>query len=148
MIQATVVDTNYQGTATGTLSILANSLENWRARCFTAEQIAAGQAADNADPDQDGLANLAEYAMGADPLAFTPPLAAVMTGDGLVLTFQRPRGLSDVQYGAESSEDLSHWGACALEVVADGPVQTMRALDPVPPDNAPPRFIRLRFTKP
>jgi len=148
LVVATVVDPNYQGTATATLSITAESLENWRTRCFTPDQIAAGQAADDADPDHDGLVNFAEYALGTHPLAFTPPLTAVRNDAGLVLTFQRPKGLPDVLYAAESSEDMIQWTPCTLEMVTDAPVQTMRAVDPLTSGNPLLRFIRLRFTTP
>ncbi len=154
----TPTDTNNYQTATtivsvtvkpsASLSIAQESLESWRARCFSPEQTAAGQAADEADPDRDGLVNLAEYALGASPLVFTPPSAAVKNSDGLVLTFERPGGLPDVLYAAESSDDLIHWNPCLLEMVADGTVQTMRAIDPLTSGNPARRFISLRFTKP
>jgi len=130
------------------VSITPESLESWRTRCFSTEQITAGQAVDDADPDHDGLVNLAEYALGSDPLGFTPPMTAVVNSDGLVLTFYRPSGLLDVQYAAESSDDLIHWNPCFLEVVVDGPVQTMRAVDPLTSGDPTRRFISLRFTKP
>jgi hypothetical protein len=130
------------------LVIAPPSIESWRVRCFSAEQTAAGQAADDADPDRDGLVNLAEYALGTNPLAYTPPLAALKTGEGLVLTFDRPAGLPGVLYEAVSSDDMIHWNPCPLEMVADGPVQTMRAVDPLTSGNPARRFISLRFTKP
>jgi len=147
-VVATVMNPNYQGAANGTLSILPETLAEWKARYFTPEQISAGQADDDADPDHDGLVNLAEYALGANPLAFTPPLTAVRNESGLVLTFQRPKGLPDVQYAAESSEDMIQWSPCTLEMVTDGPVQTMQAVDPLTSGNPAQRFIRLRFTTP
>jgi hypothetical protein len=130
------------------LAITPSSIENWRVRCFSPAQTATGQAADDADPDRDGLVNLAEYALGTNPLAFTPPLTAVRNSDGLVLTFKRPGGLSDVLYAAMSSDDMIHWKPCLLEMVADGSVQTMRAVDPLTSGNPARRFISLRFTKP
>jgi hypothetical protein len=146
-VTATVVERNYQGSASGTLSILAESLSDWRARYFTPEQIASGQAADSADPDCDGLVNLAEYALGTNPLSATPSLTGAKNPDGLVLTFQRPKGLPDVSYAAESSEDTLHWNPCLLEVVVDGPVQSMRARDPLASGDPARRFIRLKFTR-
>lgn len=131
-----------------TVAIASESLETWRTRCFSAEQIAAGLAADDADPDGDGLVNLAEYALGTDPHTFTTPMAVVKPPSGLVVTFIRPRGLPDVLYSAESSDDLIHWNPCLLELIADGPVQTMRARDPVTSGNPARRFISLRFTRP
>jgi hypothetical protein len=53
-----------------------------------------------------------------------------------------------VLYAADSSDDLIHWNPCVLEMVADGPVQTMRAIDPLTSGNPARRFISLRFTKP
>ncbi|MEI6655085.1 MAG: hypothetical protein WCP45_09985 [Verrucomicrobiota bacterium] len=154
----TPTDTNNYQTAATTVSVMVKaakfraiaqeSLESWRVRCFSAEQIATGQAADDADPDRDGLVNLAEYALGTDPLAFTPPMIAVVGSDGLVLTFERPGGLTDVQYAAESADDLIHWNPCLLELMVDGPVQTMRAVDPLTSGDPTRRFISLRFTKP
>ena len=134
--------------AASSLAISPETLESWRTRCFTSEQIAAGQAADDADPDGDGLVNLAEYALGTNPLVATPQPKAVKNGEGLVLTFDRPTGLPDVLYAAESSDDLVHWNPCLLEVVVDGPVQTMRAVDPLTSGDPSRRFISLRFTKP
>jgi hypothetical protein len=138
------------GAASGTATVTVTetwSYARWRTASFTPEQAAAGEAAETADPDGDKLPNLAEYALGTDPHAFTPPLGAARTGEGLVLTFQRPRGLPDVDYAAESSDDLIHWTPRVLELVVDGPLQTMRAVDPLTTGDPARRVIRLRFTK-
>ena len=129
-------------------AIAQESLESWRTRCFSPAQVAAGLAADNADPDGDGLVNLAEYALGTNPFAFTTPLTALNGRSGLVLTFYRPSGLPDVLYAADSSEDLINWNPCTVEMVADGPLQTMRAVDSLRSGNPARRFISLRFTRP
>ncbi len=70
-----------------------------------------GLAADNADPDADGLTNLAEYALGGDPRQFTPPLVPTLDSYGLSLTFTRPANLPDLSYAAESSDGLGIWTA-------------------------------------
>jgi hypothetical protein len=145
---ATTATVNVMVTPPIPMSVAPKPIESWRTLSFSSEHVAAGQAADDMDPDQDGLVNLAEYALGTDPLVFTPPLTAVKNSEGLVLTFTRPRGLSDVLYAADSSDDLIHWNPCVLEMVADGPVQTMRAIDPLTSGNPARRFISLRFTKP
>jgi hypothetical protein len=131
----------------GDFVIEPGSFASWQAGFFTPQQIAMGEAAENADPDHDNLVNLAEYALGTDPQEFTPLPSADVTGEGLVLTFQRPRGLPDVTYTAESSDDLIHWTPRALEIVVDGPVQTMRAVDPLASGNPARRMIRLRFAR-
>ena len=145
---ATTATVNVMVTPPIPMSVAPKPIESWRTLSFSSEHVAAGQAADDMDPDQDGLVNLAEYALGTDPLVFTPPLTAAKNSEGLVLTFTRPRGLSDVLYAADSSDDLIHWNPCVLEMVADGPVQTMRAIDPLTSGNPARRFISLRFTKP
>jgi len=88
-VVATITDPNYTGAASGTLVIGTVSLDPWRASQFTAGQIAAGQAADNADPDGDGFTNYDEYVMGINPQSATPqPLAITPTSNNKIsLTF-------------------------------------------------------------
>jgi hypothetical protein len=114
---------------------------------FTPEQIVAGEATEVADPDHDQLANLAEYALGTDPHAFTLPPSVARIEAGLTITFQRPRGLLDLAYTAESSDDLSVWTVLPLQILDDGPMQTMQATDPLNSGDPARRMIRLRFTK-
>jgi len=63
---ATVNDANYQGSASGTLLIMTQ-FAAWQGAHFTSDQISAGLAAENADPDHDGSNNLAEFAFNGDP---------------------------------------------------------------------------------
>ncbi|MCX6876832.1 MAG: MBG domain-containing protein [Verrucomicrobia bacterium] len=65
-VVATINDVNHTGSTSGTL-VIAESLLSWRASHFTPEEIAAGLAADDADPDGDGCTNLAEFAFNGDP---------------------------------------------------------------------------------
>lgn len=150
-VVGTISDTNYEGTRSGTLVIRGQTAAEWRAQKFTQQQITAGLDGDNADPDGDGLKNLAEYALGADPNATTTPLGPpVRDGNGFSLTFTRPKGLTGVIYGAESSDSLvgGSWTPLTLEVITDGPVQTIRVRDPLSSGNLSRRFIRLRFEAP
>ncbi|MGV3659534.1 MAG: MBG domain-containing protein [Prosthecobacter sp.] len=147
-VVATISDTNHEGTKGGTLVIRGQTTAEWRAQKFTEQQINAGVAGDDGDPDGDGLKNLAEYALGADPNSTTPPLAApVRDGNGFTLTFTRPKGLSGVIYGAESSDSMAagSWTPLTVELVTDGPVQTVRVRDPLNSGNLARRFIRLLF---
>jgi hypothetical protein len=66
-VVATITDDNHTGSASGTLIITQDALGAWRSSHFTAEEIAAGIAADDKDPDGDGATNLAEFAFNGDP---------------------------------------------------------------------------------
>lgn len=147
-VVATINDANYEGTKSGSLVIRGQTAAEWRAEKFTLQQINAGVAGDDGDPDGDGLKNLAEYALGTDPNVATAPLAAaVRDANGFTLTFTRPKGLTGVIYGAESSDSLAAgtWIPQNVDLVTDGPVQTVRVRDSVNSGNLSRRFIRLLF---
>ncbi|MDZ4402135.1 MBG domain-containing protein [Prosthecobacter sp.] len=146
VVAATISDANYNGTAGGTLTISGQTASNWRSEHFSPAEITAGLAADDADPDGDGLKNLVEYALGMDPLSRTPALTPTLDANGLTLTFTRPKALPGVTYAAESSDGLGVWFPVTLVLVNDGAVQTLRASDPLSSGNLSRRFIRLVFT--
>ena len=72
-VLATIVDATHTGSASGTLVIYAEPILAWRSNHFSADEIAAGLAADTLDADGDGLSNLAEFTLGTDPRGFSPP---------------------------------------------------------------------------
>ena len=96
---------------TGILTPLAA----WRLRWFGT--IAdAGEAADAADPDRDGLDNLTEFAFGRSPAS--PPSATdpalpspVRVGQDLVWAFPTPPGSDGTSITAEWSTDAVTWQA-------------------------------------
>lgn len=123
------------------VTIIGERLEAWRAEHFSSDEASG----DAEDFDGDGLPNLFEYALGANPrVADTGPILAVEDGH-LTLTFTRPRDLPDVTCTVEVSDDLVSWTAVPLEIEADGEVQTVRASD-TQPATVGRRFIRLRAT--
>jgi hypothetical protein len=148
-IVATINDPNHEGGTTGSLVIEPGlDLVSWKNEHFTETEQIAGLAANNEDPDLDGLFNLAEYALGTDPWVFTPPLVPTLDANGLTLTFTRPAGLPDVTYFAETSEELQAWSPILLELIAPGDPETVRARDPLNTGDPSKRFMRLRFETP
>lgn len=124
------------------------TFETWASGHFSAAQIQAGLSATTADPDADGLLNLAEYALGAQPLAFTPQPSVARDGNSISITFQRPAHLTDVSYHAEISSTFQSWEQLTLDILTPGSdPETVRATKTFlssPPDRS---FIRLRFVK-
>jgi|GEM_PF-502059 len=91
------------------LAAAANSYTDWRLLKFgTVENT--GNAADTADPDGDGLANLAEYALGLNPGLFNLAPGGVAL-NGSVLEYRYSRSMSarnsGVVYLAEWSDTLA-----------------------------------------
>lgn len=119
-------------------------LELWRYAQF-ATFLPIGTAADDADPDKDGLENLVEFAFGRNP---QQPDAALLPGwqledDDFVLRFTPPPGVGGITYHAEYSSTL-----------APGSWQPATQLGSVPqiifavPATGPRTYMRLRVTTP
>ena len=111
------------------------------------------------DSDGDGLANLAEYAFGSDPLspgsAADPVVAIVQTGadNFLAITYSRPKSTADLNYLVEVSADLQNWnsGVSFTTVVSDldqGTTRSVTVRDNRSQAENNQRFIRVRVTRP
>ncbi len=91
---------------------VVSGYDRWRAETFapSAASDPAISGAD-ADPDFDGLSNLLEYALGADPLTPSPDAAPRLTwsASGVTFTFWRVGSAIDLLYAVERSSDLSEW---------------------------------------
>lgn len=140
------------------------TMDGWRYRNFGTTSN-TGDAADLADPDDDGLLNLFEGTFGRPPLAPSPealPVPGLATVDGsprLTLSFIRDTTLTGVVLQAESAATLSGpWTqfdplapANQLSVQSDTPAPgletiTIKDVQGVAPGES--RFMRLRVTRP
>jgi len=90
-------------------------IETWRNGSFGTNANRFSVSGDYADPDQDAIPNLLEYAHGLDPLvASTTGLpAGDLTNIGgtnfLTLTFQRPTSVTDLTYTVLVASNLYAW---------------------------------------
>jgi hypothetical protein len=147
-VSAVINDANYQGSASGSLVISPRNFTAWESEKFNAQQILDGESAADADPDGDGLKNLAEYALGTDPLSFTSQPAVTRTPTELSITFQRPAHIGDVSYFAEASDGMQSWENLVLEVINPGnDPETVKATKTLAEPRPEHLFIRLRFVK-
>jgi len=148
----TVTD-NSGNTVRRTIAITVRlSLDSWRRIYFTAAELSDPQiSGDLADPDLDGMANLAEYALGTNPKAADGAVFTAAFGAHLTLTFPRAKFAADVSISVEAaSEPTGPWSSgspVTFEQAAgdDGVVQTIVSTDLT--TNAPRRFMRLRIDR-
>ena len=123
--------------------VLASALELWRQTYFNT-LFASANAADNADPDGDGVPNLLEYALGntspTDAAAVAAPLLG-RAGGKLTITFTRAR--SDVGYLVKGSSDLVNWTPIPTLLGPVGQAVTIPDVVEISTANPPRRFLRL-----
>ena len=124
-------------------------LEVWR-QVNLGTRANTGSAADNADPDGDGVSNLLEYALGGNPgsasSAPSPQISTVRNGNSDYLTLSLTPAVSDVIYQVEVSADLTTWTSTMLTGLTIG--QTYTYTDTVAVNTGPHRYLRLRVTSP
>jgi hypothetical protein len=104
-----------------------------------------------ADPDRDGVRNLAEFAMGGDPLVpdgSKTALQVLASAPGtFTFSFRERKNLGDVQRRFERSSDLANWVEVVpsnLSIVSNLPDAFVRAAV-FPAQNAA-AYFRLRFS--
>lgn len=135
-------------TLSGTAVPSLTPLEQWRQLHFDSPD-ATGPAANDADPDGDGLANLLEYALGGLPKSPDSDIAPTVSiiGDRLNLTFDRtsdPALLYEVE--AISALDTTDWPAIWSSTGAQNTAETVTVPDTVDLDAQTRRFLRLRVS--
>ncbi len=107
----------------------------------------AGNAADAADPDGDGVPNLLEYALDGDPgssMSAQRP-AVQVSASALQIAFVRAR--SDVTYVVEASTDMVVWTEIATNPGQVGQAVTVSDTATISAA-APRRFLRVRVSAP
>ena len=136
-------DTDLILTVSGSLT----NQQSWR-NTFFGSTANTGDAANTADPDNDGVANALEYLLGSDPTkgGELGDLNVTEDGTNLVLTYSRVKAaLADVTSSVETSTTLSpDWvttGVTTSILSDDGTTQVIKAT--VARDVAK-RFLRLR----
>ncbi|MCI0538816.1 MAG: hypothetical protein L0Z50_26725, partial [Verrucomicrobiales bacterium] len=104
------------------------TFETWRKlRWGTNDLGSAAISGPAADPDGDGIANLAEYALGREPTHADPRTfnhVQFSEGRGLEVSFTHPDVVSDVQFEWEESTDLVHWQPSQPTPVSNSPAES------------------------
>lgn len=135
----------------GNITVVPNTPGNaWRLDYF-ASVANTGNAADAADPDNDGLINLFERAFALNPQVSnaaagqTPP-----NNDGtyLRMTYLRSLAATDLQYQVVWSNDLANWSATGITdtlISATPTTETREAKVPLTTVGSDHGFLRLRL---
>jgi hypothetical protein len=106
--------------STAVLTIVPSSSSVWKLAHFGANANDA-IASDTADPDQDGIVNLLEYAYATNPnLANTNPFTGQIAGQQFQLQFPRNTSAADITYLIQASGDLFAWRNLLTYTVANG----------------------------
>ena len=136
-----------QITGSGTLTVAsgpAGGFTTWITGTFVNGTVPVGQQGANADPDDDGISNLVEYAIsGQDP---TVSNGTIGTLSGNTLSFSKRLPLaSDITYAIEESTDLGIADAWAnvVPTVNDGTTISYTL-----PGGPAKDFQRLKITQP
>lgn len=101
----------------------------WRLLHFGPAGANIPAAADGGDWDEDGAANLLEYALGLDPVIYSSPL--LPPAGNLILTYVPNPAAVDVTYVVEASTDMLAWSSGDAEPAA-------------PPAGSPPGTLAFR----
>ena len=131
------------------------AIQNWRSAHFGTIDN-SGNAADTADPDDDGLSNLLEYALGTDPNsgsgadgASAQPKASIITIGGidyLQITVIRAEKKSDLSYAIQSGDLINAWGSDIT--ILEDTATILRARHNSPISSSQRQFLRLKVTRP
>ncbi|GEM_PF-7057230 len=139
--------------------VKSTRMQQWRQNYFGSSP-ATGAALDSADPDGDGLSNLAEFAFGLNPNATdsrdsgtraeAAEAAGVTEAAGMRAVFRRrkDRQAAGLDYIAEFSSDLKDWTPSSVDpaILADeGELERVGLTFPILPNGRQSTFFRLRL---
>jgi autotransporter-associated beta strand protein len=144
-------------TGSGTVLVAsagATAQQDWRQSTF-GTTVNTGSAADNADPDGDGVKNLMEFALGTGPLsANTTPISLSVSGGILNFTYRRSHTAEAdgmvyiVEWSDTLGNDWSTTGVTQSAVSGTDDGLTQNYVATVPAGSNGRRAVRLRVTHP
>ena len=109
---------------------LTQGFAHWIAEEFEDEPSNPERLNQDADPDQDGLSNLMEYALDTDPLfpSNRLPMSLKVDATGITYTYSADTSKSDIRYQVEMSRDLRTWSRVDSETLkAKGSIEVRAA---------------------
>jgi kumamolisin len=131
--------------------------QTWSSTQFGADATTPSVGGEGADPNNNGVPNLLEYAFGSNPTQTgTEPLPVVTTALGsdnqehLEITFNQLTGASGLTYTVQVSSDLVTWssGPSATTVVSQSPngsgLMQVTVMDNTAASSTGRRFIRVQ----
>ena len=121
------------------------NLQTWRLNSF-GTFANAGDAADRADYNANGISNLVKYAFGLNPVFSSANQLPILTSSAgtLGFTFTEPSGISGIRYGAEWTQTLNSPTWTALPDAGSGSLHDFRTFV----GRLPSAFMRLKVTVP
>ncbi len=129
----------------------ATATDLWR-QAYFGSMDETGAAADQSDPDADGIPNLVEFALGSHPKESTPtPGTLFRNGSTLEFTYWRSKAaLGEIAFVREFSQSLAEgWSQVGgmVETILEETTELQRVRVNTPAGTAGRRFVRLRITR-
>lgn len=134
--------------------VLGREIEIWKALYFSSVELAdITISGDFADPDNDGIATLVEYALGLNPML---PDVLGITGDRFIddtdaylqMSYVRPTDRAELDYRVQVSDDMTVWGSgptatATVQITDHGDTESVFERDLTSVLSANRRFMRL-----